>query len=78
MTPQQAHALVGHAPEPKRDVVECFHCGEHRYEDPEIERLRRTLPDISDHAAIDAIASRAGLHRGVVAKVIEAIKAGNT
>ncbi len=69
MSPQDAHRLVGHG-----DIVECFHCGEHRRVEPEIERLRSLIPDLSDHAEIDAIAARAGLHRGTVAKVIEAMR----
>lgn len=55
MSPQAAHALVGHQP-------------------VRPERPRSLIPSLTDHAAIDALAQRAGVHRGAVFAVIKAMQ----
>jgi hypothetical protein len=87
MTPQDAHRLVGQGDIVERlqqplgvsmfaktgDLIADMDA-QRTDAAAEIERLRSLIPDLSDHAAIDAIAERAGLHRGTVAKVIEAMR----
>jgi hypothetical protein len=82
MTPQDAHRLVGHETPVSQRLEDIIRWVDGNRACIWVEKdvadlrdaLRSLIPDPSDHAAIDAIAARAGLHRGTVAKVIEAMR----